>query len=124
MVDNSTVSSLGCGHRVLTVANLHESRTLINMSSSQGPTRDGRSKPDVAAPGTDIVAAKAFSTDGEQWIGMTGTSMASPYVAGVAGLMLSSNRRSPPPRSKGSFAAPPDRFLAATTRGSTTPASA
>ena len=59
MVDDSTVSSLGCGHRVLTVANLDAARNLINISSSQGPTRDGRYKPDVAAPGTDIVAAKA-----------------------------------------------------------------
>lgn len=88
MVDNSTVGSLGCGHNVLTVANLDVKANRINISSSQGPTRDGRFKPDVAAPGTDIVAAKAFSSDGKQWIGMTGTSMASPYVAGVAGLML------------------------------------
>ena len=88
MVDRSTVSSLGCGNRVITVANLDVARSKINISSSQGPTRDGRFKPDVAAPGTDIVAAKGFSTDGEAWIGMTGTSMASPYVCGVAGLML------------------------------------
>jgi subtilisin family serine protease len=88
MVDNTTVNSLGCGHHVLTVANLDVTRNRINISSSQGPTRDGRFKPDVAAPGTDIVAAKGFSTDGEEWIGMTGTSMASPFVAGVAGLLL------------------------------------
>lgn len=88
MVDISTVSSLGCGHRVITVANLDSAKNAINISSSQGPTRDGRYKPDVAAPGTDIVAAKAFSSDGEQWIGMTGTSMASPFVTGVVGLML------------------------------------
>ena len=87
-VDNSTVGSLGCGFRVLTVANLDVKANRINISSSQGPTREGRFKPDVAAPGTDIVAAKGFSTDGKQWIGMTGTSMASPYVAGIAGLML------------------------------------
>ena len=87
-VDNSTVGSLGCGFRVLTVANLDVKANRINISSSQGPTREGRFKPDVAAPGTDIVAAKGFSTDGKQWIGMTGTSMASPYVAGTAGLML------------------------------------
>jgi subtilisin family serine protease len=87
-VDNSTVGSLGCGFKVLTVANLDVKANRINISSSQGPTREGRFKPDVAAPGTDIVAAKGFSTDGKQWIGMTGTSMASPYVAGIAGLML------------------------------------
>jgi subtilisin family serine protease len=88
MVDNSTVSSLGCGNYIITVANLDQKLNRINISSSQGPTRDGRFKPDVAAPGTDIVAAKGFSNNGEQWIGMTGTSMASPYVAGIAGLML------------------------------------
>lgn len=88
LVDRSTVSSLGCGHRVITVANLDLAKGRINVSSSQGPTRDGRTRPDVAAPGTDIVAAKAFSTDGRQWISMTGTSMASPYVCGVVGLML------------------------------------
>ncbi|HET6950707.1 MAG TPA: S8 family serine peptidase [Acidimicrobiales bacterium] len=87
-VDTSTVSSLGCGQSVVTVANLDTKKNAINISSSQGPTRDGRFKPDVAAPGTDIVAAKGFSTDGARWIGMTGTSMASPLVAGVAGLML------------------------------------
>jgi hypothetical protein len=87
-VDNSTISSLGCGFRVLTVANLDVKANRINISSSQGPTREGRFKPDVAAPGTDIVAANGFSTDGKRWIGMTGTSMASPYVAGIAGLML------------------------------------
>jgi subtilisin family serine protease len=89
--DDSTVGSLGCGHRVLTVANLDAARNSINISSSQGPTRDGRTKPDVAAPGTNIVAAKGFSTDREQWIAMTGTSMASPFVCGVAGLMLAIN---------------------------------
>ena len=30
----------------------------IHITSSQGPTRDGRSKPEIAAPGTDIVAAQ------------------------------------------------------------------
>jgi subtilisin family serine protease len=88
MIDNSTVSSIGCGNRVITVANLDNVRHRINVTSSQGPSRDGRNKPDIAAPGTNVVAAKGFSTDGQQWIGMTGTSMASPFVTGVIGLML------------------------------------
>jgi subtilisin family serine protease len=87
-VDDSTVNSLGCGNRVITVANLDLARNRINISSSQGPSRDGRTKPDIAAPGTDIMAAKGFSTNNERWIGMTGTSMAAPYVTGVIGLML------------------------------------
>ena len=90
-VDSHSISSLACGHRVIAVANLDEARQRINISSSQGPTRDSRNKPEVAAPGTDIVAAKGFSTDGNSWISMTGTSMASPYVTGAVGLMLAVN---------------------------------
>ena len=86
-VDRSTVSSLACGQRVISVSNLDESGPRINATSSQGPTRDGREKPEVAAPGTNIVAAKGFDPD-HLWVEMTGTSMASPYVCGVAGLML------------------------------------
>lgn len=91
-VDSHSISSLACGHRVIAVANLDDARQRINISSSQGPTRDDRSKPDIAAPGTEIVAAKGFTEDKKVWIGKTGTSMASPYVAGVVGLMLSANR--------------------------------
>jgi subtilisin family serine protease len=93
-VDDSSVSSLGCGEQILSIANLDDVRQRINISSSQGPTRDGRFKPDLAAPGTDIVAALGFNfDDNEQWIGMTGTSMASPFVCGVVGLMLAENHR-------------------------------
>lgn len=87
-VDNSSVSSLACGHRIISIANLDEAAERINITSSQGPTRDGRTKPEVAAPGTNIVAARGFGPSDEEWISMTGTSMASPYVAGVVGLML------------------------------------
>ncbi len=91
-VDRSSISSLACGHNVVAVANLDEHFEKINISSSQGPTRDGRSKPEIAAPGTDIVAAGGFmDPEGKAWIQMTGTSMASPYVAGVVGLMLARN---------------------------------
>jgi subtilisin family serine protease len=93
-VDNSSVSSLACGQRIVSVANLDQDEERINISSSQGPTRDGRPKPDVAAPGTDIAAAKGFTfDDSDRWIGMSGTSMASPYVAGVIGLMLAKQPR-------------------------------
>ena len=68
--------------------NLDEARQSINITSSQGPTRDNRQKPDIAAPGTEITAAKGFSDPGDDWIKMSGTSMASPYVAGVVARML------------------------------------
>lgn len=91
-VDSHSITSLACGHRVIAVANLDEAKQQINASSSQGPTRDGRCKPEIAAPGTNIIAANGFAESDEPWISMTGTSMASPYVTGVIGLMLSKNR--------------------------------
>jgi subtilisin family serine protease len=87
-VDRSSVSSLACGHRVISVGNCEEAAERVNRSSSQGPTRDGRYKPEIAAPGTDIVAARGFAPRDRLWIAMSGTSMASPYVAGVAAQML------------------------------------
>jgi hypothetical protein len=86
-VDRSSVSSLACAMNVISVSNLDDANERIHITSSQGPTRDGRFKPDVAAPGTDIVAARGFTT-GNAWIGMTGTSMASPHVCGLIGLLL------------------------------------
>lgn len=88
LVDQSTVNSLACGSGVISVANLDEAAERISVTSSQGPTRDERFKPEIAAPGTDIVAANGFAAAGDDWVAMSGTSMASPYVTGVVGLML------------------------------------
>lgn len=90
-VDSHSISSLACGHRVIAVGNLDEMRERINITSSQGPTRDNRCKPEISAPGTGIVAANGFAGPGELWISMTGTSMACPRVTGVVGLMLVAN---------------------------------
>lgn len=63
--------------------------------SSRGPTDDGRIKPDVVAPGTDIISTKS-SVGRNVWTAYTpnsrycfggGTSMATPFVAGMAALM-------------------------------------
>lgn len=90
-VDSSSVSALACGQRVVSVANLDELKRRAHITSSQGPTRDGRLKPDITAPGTQIVAANGFGDPDDPWIEMTGTSMASPFVAGVVGLMFAAN---------------------------------
>ena len=81
------IGSLACAERLLAVANADIAHNAAHVTSSRGPTRDGRSKPDIAANGTDVVAARAFDSE-FPWIEMTGTSMASPYVCGVAALML------------------------------------
>jgi serine protease AprX len=56
--------------------------------SSVGPTPEGRIKPDLVAPGVDIESVEA-NTKG--FTEKSGTSMATPHVAGVAALMLQKN---------------------------------
>lgn len=53
----------------------------INGSSSQGPSDDGRIKPDIAGNGTQVYSSVAASQS--SYDRYTGTSMASPNVAGT-----------------------------------------
>ncbi|MCD4704213.1 MAG: S8 family serine peptidase [Methanosarcinaceae archaeon] len=62
--------------------------------SSRGPTDDGRTKPDVVAPGTFIISARSSNANGTGWgvydqsyLYMGGTSMATPLTAGAAALV-------------------------------------
>ncbi|WP_299531852.1 S8 family serine peptidase [Ulvibacterium sp.] len=90
-VNDYSIGSLACANEVVGVANLNPINNAINSSSSPGPTRDERFKPEVAAPGTNVQAANGFDYD-DLWIEMTGTSMASPFVCGVIGLMFKEER--------------------------------
>ena len=62
--------------------------------SSRGPTADGRIKPDLVAPGTNIVSARSSHPKaGEGWgvfdssyLYMGGTSMATPVLSGALGV--------------------------------------
>lgn len=63
--------------------------------SSRGPTDDGRIKPDVVAPGTDVISCRSRRASGSAWglhpntnyMFSGGTSMATPLMAGFASLV-------------------------------------
>ncbi|SDP92677.1 S8 family serine peptidase [Lentzea jiangxiensis] len=90
------VSSPASADAALAVANLTKAGG-INESSSRGPRiTDHAVKPDIAAPGTDIVAARAENTLWEHAVDdlhakLTGTSMAAPHVAGAAAVLAQRN---------------------------------
>jgi serine protease AprX len=84
-----TIGSPAAAENAITVgamADVKERGFYLASFSSRGPTQDGRIKPDVVAPGVAITAAKR-GTFGV-YITLSGTSMATPYVAGIAALML------------------------------------
>jgi len=94
----STVCAPGTAKNTLTVGNVYSSRKLgprsLYFNSSRGPCEDGRIKPDVVAPGVTIVSCRSSmrpglsSSDADGWYTpMTGTSMATPHVAGCAALV-------------------------------------
>ncbi len=93
--DRTTISIPGTARHVVTVGacDTGPSPRLI-AATSLGLTRDGRAKPDLAAPGDGIVSALANTADRAAVGPRTGTSMAAPHVTGALALALSRRARS------------------------------
>jgi serine protease AprX len=101
---------------VIGVANCLKDGATLSNSSSRGRYQDDLVRPTITAPGTDIVAARAPNTvlpplaaDADanlqpEWIPyyttMSGTSMATPHVAGVVALLYQSNASMSPDLAK------------------------
>jgi serine protease AprX len=71
--------------------------------SSRGKTLDGRLKPDVVAPGVSITTAQAGTAAGYR--ALDGTSLAAPFVTGLALLMRDANPQLGPQEVKNAITA-------------------
>ncbi len=88
-----TLSDAACGKAILTVGATLKvvpptpaTGETITAYSGAGPTIDGRIKPEIVAVGDGVVSAASNQASG--WVTMSGTSMATPLVAGAVALLF------------------------------------
>ncbi|HHY67768.1 MAG TPA: S8 family serine peptidase, partial [Alicyclobacillus sp.] len=105
--ESGTISSPGDSPRVITVGAVDDRRTVpqnddvVASFSSRGPTSEGVTKPDITAPGVGIISLRAPGSFldkmmknarvGDWYFRLSGTSMATPIVAGTIAQLLQKN---------------------------------
>lgn len=77
-----SVGLLASPKNILTVGATNNSKTIASFSS-RGPTKDGRVKPEIVAPGVSVLSTLPTNSYGSE----SGTSMAAPITAGTAALL-------------------------------------
>ncbi|MFJ3418833.1 S8 family serine peptidase [Streptomyces sp. NPDC086082] len=84
----SSIGSPGAADSALTVGAVDADDQAAYFTSAGPRHGDNALKPDLSAPGVDILAARSQLVDGSgYYTSMSGTSMATPHVAGVAALL-------------------------------------
>ncbi|MPZ25467.1 MAG: S8 family serine peptidase [Micromonosporaceae bacterium] len=91
-----TVATPGAADAALTVAAVDKSDQMASFSSRGPRVGDDAPKPDIAGPGVNIVAARAEGTTmgtpvDDLYTTASGTSMATPHVAGATALVAQQN---------------------------------
>lgn len=89
---SESILSPGINPNVITVGAVDDKRTsdtrddTIASFSSRGPTKEGFIKPDIVAPGVNIMSLSNHKQNG--YTSLSGTSMATPVISGSIALLL------------------------------------
>jgi len=90
--DEKTIMSPGTSKKIITVGSLDNIDNEIKVAefSSRGPVFNYY-KPDMVVPGVDIISTSIFAESHKFYTTMSGTSVSTPMVAGVASLLYKIN---------------------------------